>query len=222
MRGTAETVHSANPLYIAVDDRFHNILIDALPETITVNGRDYAINTDFRAGMLFEMLSNDSEMSDEDIAIQTLDIFMPNGFPSDLDAAYQEILWFYRCGYEPPKRRSRNGVHVDTSMEQQIFDYDIDAPLIYAAFKSQYNVDLQDIDHLHWWKFTAMFQGLHETERICEIMGYRSMDLGKVKDKELRQHYASLKSKYALPNSLSVAEKVSRAGSIFAGGIGNG
>lgn len=206
-----------------MDDRFHNILIDPLPETIEVNGRGFLINTDFRAGMLFEMLSNDSTMTDEEIALQTLDIFLPNSIPDDLEATYKEILWFYRCGYEPPqRRRRRNAAPEKTGIEQRIFDYDIDAPLIYAAFKSQYNVDLQDIEHLHWWKFTAMFQGLHESERICEIMGYRSMDLGKITDKDLRKHYASLKTKYAIPNGMSVEEKISHAGSVFAGGMGNG
>lgn len=214
---------SAETLYTAVDDRFHNILIDPLPETITVNGRDFLINSDFRAGMLFEMLSNDSTMSDEDIALQTLDIFMVDDIPTDVESTYKEILWFYRCGYEPQQRRRRKETAVERAViEQRIFDYDIDAPLIYAAFMSQYKIDLQDIEYLHWWKFTAMFQGLHESERICEIMGYRSMDLGKITDKDLRQHYASLKNKYALPNGMSVEEKVSRAGNVFAGGLENG
>ena len=53
-------------------------------------------------------------------------------------------------------------------------------------------------------------------------MGYRSMDLGKITDKDLRKHYASLKTKYAIPNGMSVEEKISHAGSVFAGGMGNG
>lgn len=201
---------------------FHNILIDTLPDTINVDGRDFSINTDFRTGILFEMMSNDGEMSEKDIALMTLDLYFDGPIPANLEEAYSGILWFYRCGYDPPKTRTMDGqTSSDRSIEQRIFDYEIDAPLIYAAFMSQYNIDLQDIEYLHWWKFTAMFQGLHEDERICEIMGYRAIDLSKIEDKGLRNRYAALKSKYALPNHLSVEDKITRAGNVFAGAMMN-
>ena len=211
----AGIAHSGEALSIAVADRLYNILVDPLPETVIVEGREYSINTDFRAGVLFEMMMNDKSQSNEDIIRQTLDIFFSEEIPDDLESAINEILWFYRCGYEPQKRRSRR--EPEKAADDRVFDYDIDGPLIYAAFKSQYGVDLQDVEYLHWWKFTAMFQGLHDDEQIRMIISYRSMDLGKISDKEMRSHYAALKSRYALPDGRTVEEKVNNAGSAFAG-----
>lgn len=200
-----------------MDERFCNILVDSLPETITVDGRDYFVNTDFRAGILFEMLVSDKTQTNEQIIQQTFDIYFTDDIPMNLKDALDEILWFYRCGYEPQKRRTRK--RVEEKHDERVFDYDIDGALIYAAFKSQYGVDLQDIEHLHWWKFNAMFQGLHDDEQISKIISYRTVDLGKISDKETRKHYAALKHKYALPDGRTVEEKISNAGSAFAGGL---
>lgn len=217
LASTAGTALSGEMLSIAVVDRFCNILVDPLPETVMVEGREYSINSDFRAGILFEMMINDKSQSNENIIRQTLDIFFSEKIPADLENALSELLWFYRCGYEPHKHRSRKDSEKTT--DDRVFDYDIDGPLIYAAFKSQYDVDLQDVEYLHWWKFTAMFQGLHDDEQISKIISYRSMDLGKINDKEMRSHYAALKSRYALPDGRTVEEKVDNAGSVFAGGL---
>ena len=64
---------------------------------------------------------------------------------------------------------------------------------------SQYNIDLQDIEYLHWWKFKAMFNGLNSDNKIVEIMGYRSIKLNAIKDEEQRKHYRKLQRLYRLP-----------------------
>lgn len=211
------TEHSAEQQSTERD--FHNILIDTLPEALTVEGRSYAINSDFRAGILFEMLVQDREMSDDEKTYAALDLFFTDEIPDNQGAAVDAILWFYQCGYQNPseqKKTDRSG-QKDSQSGERIFDYDIDAPLIYAAFKSQYKIDLQD-EFLHWWKFSAMFRGLHSDEKICEVIGYRSMELSKIKDKEMRAYYAKLKAQYTLPSGMTEIEKVAMAGNVFAGG----
>lgn len=205
---------------IAAEQPPHNLLLDVLPETVVVNGRTFVIESGFRTGILFEMMATDTSLSNADIASQALLLYYRDDVPEDIEAAYEAIVWFYRCGYEErPKRRRRGKAEAEEPQEHdRIFDYDEDGPLIYAAFKSQYQIDLQDTD-MHWWKFNALFQGLHECERICEIMGYRSLDLSEIKDKDTRVRYAKLKEKYALPDGLSVDQKIARAGLAFAGGM---
>ena len=65
---------------------------------------------------------------------------------------------------------------------------------------------MQD-EELHWWKFKALFQGLKEDNKIVQIMGYRGMDLSKIKDKEERKHYKRLKKLYALPDMRTEEQK---------------
>ena len=37
-----------------------------------------------------------------------------------------------------------------------------------------------------------MFEGLKSENKICEIMGYRAVDISKIKDKEEKKRYKKL------------------------------
>ena len=63
---------------------------------------------------------------------------------------------------------------------------------------SQYNIDLQDIEQLHWWKFKALLEGLKEDNKLSKIIEYRSVDLSKIKDKEQRKFYKDMQKQYSL------------------------
>ena len=71
---------------------------------------------------------------------------------------------------------------------------------------SQYNIDLQDIEYLHWWKFRALFDSLDENNRLSKIIQYRSMDLTKIKDKEQKKFYKNMKKLYKI-DTISEKEK---------------
>lgn len=216
----------------AATDRPFNILIDDLPETIIVNGRSFSIDTDFRTMIMFELMLLDSTMSETEKAMEIIDLFFIDDIPTDPDETAKQLQFFYACGHTPkqePRRRRRGKQQPedDSKPERQppakrVYDFQEDAELIYAAFLSQYGVDLNEIEYLHWWKFMAMFQGLHEDNQIVKIIGYRSVDLSKIKDKDTRNRYAELKRKYALHVNMTSEQKVSMAGNAFSGGLPRG
>lgn len=80
-----------------------NLLCDKTPDTITVSGVDYKINTDFRVWIKFELiLTNqiDDTLSAEILAeIQKLVFRTPCPMNEE---TVEAILNFYRCG-KPPK-----------------------------------------------------------------------------------------------------------------------
>lgn len=43
----------------------HNMLVDYLPETVEIEGTEYAIETNFRTFILFEMMMQDPELDAE-------------------------------------------------------------------------------------------------------------------------------------------------------------
>ncbi len=49
--------------------------------------------------------------------------------------------------------------------------------------------------------------GLKSDNKIVEIMGYRAMDLSKIKDKEMKKHYKQLQEDNKLPDMRSEEEK---------------
>lgn len=173
-----------------------NILVDLLPITVEIDNKEYEINSDFRTSILFELLMQDSSIGAEDKIITALELYYPV-IPENINEAIEQMLWFYRCGKEITSSKG-NGKGKRVT---QIYSFEHDDDYIYAAFMDQYNIDLQDIEYLHWWKFKAMFKSLKEDIKIVKIMEYRSIDLSKIKDKEQKAYYKKMKNLYEIPIS---------------------
>lgn len=189
-----------------------NILIDKLPSTLKVGGNFYKINSDFRTSILFELMMQDRSLSNQEKLIAAIELYYKE-IPQDLGEAINQIVWFYKCGKEEKvKEDSSNG----SSTQKQIYSFEYDAEYIYSAFLSQYRIDLQDAEDLHWWKFKAMFQGLNDNNEIIKIMGYRALDLNEIKDKKQKAHYRKLKNLYRLPDNRTEAEKEQMVADAFA------
>lgn len=179
-----------------------NILTEPVPETVNIGDAEVPIRWDFRVSIQFEELM-DEDIPDEDKAQRALELYYPH-IPLDREAAVDRILWFYSGGEEPEE--TKNGA---CRPVERIYSYTHDAPFIYAAFLDQYGIDLQETDHLHWWKFRAMFAGLKSDNRIVEIMGYREIEITPQMSKEQKQYYRKMKKLFALPLPKSEQEKLS-------------
>lgn len=177
-----------------------NILIDELPKKVG----NIDINSDFRISILFELLMQDNELSSEEKVEQALVLYYPNlAAIADYSKAIEDIVWFYRCG----KEVNTNNKESIKNSNKQIYSYEFDAEYIYSAFMEQYNIDLNSIKYLHWWKFKALFNSLNENVLFSKIMSYRVIDLSKIKDKAIKKQYKQLKELYKLPDMRSEEEK---------------
>lgn len=134
-----------------------------LPSFVEVEGFFYEIKTDFRAWLAFSRLIQDEATSWE-ILEKTIYLCDP---PKDKEKGLKALLEFYNPPQELPRKTGAGSKAI-------ILDYDIDADLIYSAFYEQYKIDLLETS-LHWHKFLALLNGLHDT-RLNEVMGYRVYD----------------------------------------------
>ena len=180
-----------------------NILVDLLPKKVDIDGKYYEINWDFRTSILFEMMMDDVELSDEEKLIKGIELYYPV-IPENLEEAIEKIIWFYSCG----KETNNESGTVSNSKNDKIYSLEYDDEYIYSAFLSQYRIDLQDIEDLHWWKFKAMFKSLNEENQIVKIMGYRAMDIPNDMPNDQKDFYRKMKKLYELPRSKSEIEKV--------------
>lgn len=174
-----------------------NILVDRLP----TDYKGLKIETNFRSFILFELLMQDRKLNDEEKIMLALNLFYEE-IPKDIKKGIEGILWFYRGGEQDKKEKKG-----ESKERKAIYSYEHDAKLIYSAFLSQYGLDLNEVDYLHWFKFKALFEGLNDENKICVVMGYRAVDLNKIKDKETRDKYKKLKNKWALPDERTEEEK---------------
>lgn len=188
-----------------------NILLDRLPQ-YTKNG--LKIRTDFRESIKFELLMQDNKIDEQTKIIQALRLYYYDiSKITDIKQAINDILWFYACGKQEinvdnNKNKNRNDI-------KQIYSYEFDDEYIYSAFMEQYNIDLNSIKYLHWWKFKALMNSLNENTQFVKIMGYRAIDLSKIKDKDIKLNYKKLKKQYALPDMRTIEQKESDFGKAF-------
>lgn len=179
-----------------------NILIDKLPTEF----EGLKINTNFRSFILFELLMQDRTITKKEQIEISLDLFYEGQVfktKEEIEKAIKGILWFYSLGDKKVKKSKGEA----KNKQNTIYSYEYDAELIYSAFLSQYRLDLNEVDYLHWWKFKSLFEGLNEENQICKVMGYRSIDLSKIKDKEQKAYYRKLKRDFALPDNRTEEEK---------------
>ena len=196
-----------------------NLLLDKLSTILQERIGNIDFNTDFRIGILFEMLMQDENIKKDIKVIQAIRLYYPHPEQiKDLEKAFDDIIWFYTCGKSDfNKKQSTNtkSKTVKQQREEKIYDYEYDDGYIYSAFLQQYGVDLQEIEYLHWWKFKSMFNSLNKDTKIVEIMGYRAINLGKIKDKDEKARYKKLKKIYKLPDMRTEAQKEADFGNAF-------
>lgn len=187
-----------------------NILIDSLPREVSIGGLTIPINSDFRTGILFSLLMEDREVPDYEKFFMAIELFFES-IPKNLSFkdVIDTILWFYRCGKSINKDINDENEERESEDNQSnsIMSYEFDSDYIYSAFLTQYGIDLQDIDYMHWWKFKALLQGLNEDHLISKIIGYRAMKIDSdLSDKE-KAFYREKKRIFALPDMRTDEEK---------------
>lgn len=173
------------------------MLSERLPDTVMVGGMEVSINTDFYTSILFEELVNDEELDDMQKFTQAIELYYGRGVIrwSDREEAFNRIVEFYTGG--GPKTNHTD--EEDAAPSQALFSYEYDGEKIYAAFKHDYGIDLQEVKYLHWWKFKALFRGLSEDNEIMKIIGYRGMTIDPKMSQEQQKFYRSMKRIHALP-----------------------
>ena len=168
-----------------------NMLTDSVPESLTIAGTDYDINTDFRMWLKFEMLLSDEVEDSKATLLDIKKLIFKSKIPPDRtdEETTEKILWFYRCG-KPEQKGGKSS--------KKIFDYDYDDGYICAAFMEQYHIDLNKAN-LHWWKFHALMLSLSENTEFVKIMSYRAIEINSKMTAAQKAFYQKMKKHYKLP-----------------------
>ncbi len=164
-----------------------------------IDGREYEINTDFSLWIEIEQLIFFRRALPEAALAKVLSLAYPV-LPANPIGAIEKILWFYSGGENSGKTEKNNG------FQAPLFDLKADFGYVWASFLSEFGIDLSR-NTMHWWKFLALLAALGEECRFSRIVSYRSTDISRIKDMNLRQFYGKMKEKYRLPDSRTEAER---------------
>lgn len=168
-----------------------NMLTDSVPESLTIAGTEYEINTDYSVWLKFEMLLSDEVEDSKATLLDIKKLIFKSELPPDRtdEETTEQILWFYRCG----KPEQKGG-----SSSKKIFDYDYDDGYICAAYMEQYHIDISGT-YMHWWKFHALMLSLSENTEFVKIMGYRAIEINSKMTAAQKAFYQKMKKHYKLP-----------------------
>ena len=168
-----------------------NILTDKLPEKVRVGDDVFELNTDYRAGIEFEIMVEKGEDNNKAL----LKPFFYGKVPDDLAKAATAALWFYSCGAVP------KGDNVGKN-NKQTYSFDTDAQTICADFRRFYGIDLSGGNYLHWWTFRALLFGLPEDSGFKTRIYYRTCKLSDLPKKE-RARIASISKSIEIKSDTS-------------------
>lgn len=172
-----------------------NPLYDPFPDHVVVQGQEYEVVTDFREWIKFYALVK-SDLPDI-IKLELMLEWYLDDVPEDTEeaiAALGRFLGAYEL-YE------KEGSDEETGQPNvQAFSFEQDASDIYSAFLSAYGIDIQDVEYMHWYKFRTLFDSLPGETEIKRKMHYRTMDTGKIKDKDERARVRMIQDKIRIKN----------------------
>lgn len=177
-----------------------NPLIDRTPESVTVNGRYYRIETDYRTVLAYMRLIQDQDTEDQDKTILGLSLFYGDNInPEDIEYLAAYLRHFINRGAEQQEDETAGG-----TKPPKIFDLLADSGRIFAAFIQIYKINLRKAS-VHWWIFCELLEGLpDEGTKLAAVIDIRRREYAKHMTPAERNSLARLKEFYKIEETPDV------------------
>lgn len=190
-----------------------NPLYEPFPDYVVVNDKRVRIVTDFREYIKLIDLLKDDEVNTIEKAELIMSWFLdePTGEFSECLQALSDFVTNYRGRETRSNREEENDQESEEQHNTPVISYNQDAPYIIAGFLECYGIDLTEVPYMHWWKFQMLIDGMNEDCELKKRMGYRSIDLSKIKDKEERERIRKIQKQIAIVDRVVTSEEIGDA-----------
>lgn len=155
-----------------------NVLLDDLPK----DWKGYRIDTDFQTGIMISQCLCDQHLSEWEKFYTAARLLFRDSFPGTNEEIAEAINW-YMTEYNHDNRVK------DDRPDIAVMDWDVDQWRIYAAFYSQYSIDLNTAK-LHWFAFMGLLANLSE----CAFTHVMEIRQKKISSKMSPEEKAAIKS----------------------------
>lgn len=189
-----------------------NILYEQFPDHVTISGKSYLIETDFREWIRFMSLIDDDDVPWQ-MRVQLMMQWYTREMPEDIEASIYALGDFLAAKELYPDRGGGDD-HQDRE-QKPAFSFEQDAGCIYSAFVDCYGIDLQTVRYMHWWKFKTLFDWLPETTEIKQRIYYRMIDINSIADKDERKRIRKIQKQIELKRKKTCLDDY-EIGSVFA------
>lgn len=166
-----------------------NLLLEDLPETIEIDGKSYAVNSDFKSALRTILAFEDGDLTPQEKYLVLVENLYKET-PPDIEAAISKGLEFLNGG------SSEEGEDGGESL--RLYSFSQDGNLIFAAFRQTHGIDLS-VENLHWWKFIALFLDLGAETSFVNLISLRKRLKEGTASKEEVKYYRQNKEVVDVP-----------------------
>lgn len=175
-------------------------MIWSLPKTLTVNGTEYKIQSDYRAVLDILTALSSKELDEREQACIALDIFYPDFEqmpPEDYQEALNQCFRFIDRGQEArPKKK-----------EPVLMDWTQDFDLIIAPVNRIAGREIRAEEYVHWWTFLSWYAEIGDC-LFAQVVRIRDKKArGKALDKQDREFYRRNRDIVDLKTTYTETEK---------------
>lgn len=176
-------------------------MIGKLPKTLTVNGKEYAIRTDYRDCLLILQAFIDANLNDREKSTVMLQILYKDykSIPQeDIQKALEKAVWFLNCG---------DSIKESKIKEKPLYDFEHDEQMLFSAVNKVAGTEIRSLDYLHFWTFIGFFNEIGEGMFATVINIRNKKNKHQKLEKWEQEFYAHNKEMIDLPERLSKEEK---------------
>ena len=173
-----------------------NMLCDRLPTSIFVSGKEYPVNSDFRACVRIMVMFEDLELTDQEKNTLLYDMLFPAEKPEANEESMRAIMEFLNCG----KSSEESSYHPKT------YSLEKDAQYIHSAIRQTYGIDLGAVEYMHWWEFVAYLMDIGEDCLLCRMIALRSRYYEGKLSQEEKRYWAQNRALLEVPQPQSDEE----------------
>ena len=128
-------------------------MVGGLPTSLTINGKEYAINSDYRVALLILQCYTDEELTDFEKIIVIIKCLYIEDIPEEYwNEALEQANWYFNCG---------NTVSSPVSTKP-LYDWEQDEQMIFSAINKIAGKEIRAVEYLHYWTFIGFFNEIGE------------------------------------------------------------
>ena len=170
-----------------------------LPSSVEVNGRQYAVATDYRDILEIIGCLTGEDLSQYERLYIALGLFYDDFSsipPSDYQEAYDQMSLFISCGEEDTGRPS-----------VKLIDWEQDERMIASEINKVAGYEVRSVPYLHWWTFIGYFNGIGEGQLSTVVSIRNKLKRGKKLEKWERDYYSENRRTVDLRQKYTAEEK---------------
>lgn len=176
-----------------------SILLDELP----TEWNGYEIDGDFQIGIQISQCMTDELLNKTERMMVAAGLLFGDNRPDTFEEIAEALNWFLNGWNHDNTKASGKGASSENKGVEAM-DFDIDQWRIYAAFKSQYGIDLNR-EQMHFWTFMGLISSLEECA-FTRVVSIREKQIDSKMSKEEKSFLRKAKKMFRIRKEEDVEE----------------